>query len=141
MWHWDIATGRIKPWNDVFARVYHFKVSPDGTLAALTNELAELYVLSTTNNHIISHRKLSDRLTNLSFSHDSRILLLTDTNEVLQTFDISQGTFTQEFRGHTGGDFRVMNSFWGLRNEFVMGGNHGEIPHPKLEFKPIKGTV
>lgn len=64
--------------------------------------------------------------TSISISQDSRLLLVSHKDGVVQLYDlISRGSPVQRYTGCTGGDYIVRNGFGGANESFVISGSEG----------------
>ncbi|KAI1438784.1 WD40 repeat-like protein [Xylaria sp. CBS 124048] len=110
-------------------RVEELAISPDGRWLVAMDCEKHIHVFNFVTKDFEYKLDLRVRLTSLSFSHDSRHLLVNQTNGCAQLIDLVRRSPVQQYVGHKGGEFIIRATLGGANESFVISGSEDGTIH------------
>ncbi|TDZ19421.1 WD repeat-containing protein 26 [Colletotrichum orbiculare MAFF 240422] len=104
-------------------RVQDLCGSPDGHWLVAVDDAQKVLVYNSVTRLLDFSVDLKSRPTCVSFSEDSRHLLVNQRDGELQLHDLIEQTPTQKYLGHSGGEFLIRSAFGGANESFVVSGS------------------
>lgn len=119
---WDLLGDKIRDWRGP-QRIEELALSPDGRWLVAMDCDKHIHVYNFETRDFEYKLDLKVRLTSVSISHNSRHLLVNQTNGLAQLIDLVLRTPVQHYTGHMGGDFVIRASLGGADEMFVITGS------------------
>lgn len=122
---WNLIGERTYTWPTSH-RTEDLALSPDERWLIAMDEQQRLHVYNYATREHVYNYQLSARATSLSFSIDSKHVLVNKTDNEALLINIETRDTVQRYIGHTGGNYTIRSDFGGANENFVISGSEGE---------------
>jgi WD repeat-containing protein 26 len=122
---WDLQGECVHTWTKTH-RTEDLSLSRDQRWLVAMDEQHHLHVYNFATREHLYDIALSARATSLSFSRDSRHVLVNKADNEAVLIDIETRDAVQRYTGHSGGSFTIRSDFGGANENFVISGSEGK---------------
>jgi len=123
---WTNEDEMIYKWKEDKLRVYDLALSSDGRRLVVLLDTRILVFDFITREKLADYKFENVKMTSVSISRDSRLMLVSMNPDRLQLMDVETGHIIQEYHGQTQKDFMIRSAFGGATENFIISGSEGE---------------